>query len=193
MKSVYVPSAILNALRAAGFEGRDFFDVNKLLNTLSPEDVSFYCFVNLVPTVVMPEDVALSFPNAFTYGGLTEVEAKTAATDAVSAPWDRIEDERTRKEVGRLVNDYCVENTAPQLDLGGNELSSEILWVEGAQLLLFTHVPIADSALTELQRSKLLYNRVMTQLTQFNKPEVLAELPIFAGYLRSSELLLKTV
>lgn len=193
MNYLYVPSPILSALRAANFEGRDFFDVSKLLNTLSPEDVSFYFFCNLQPNLVIPEDITLSFRNPLIYGGLTDVEKKESERGNVTAPWDAIEDERIRKEVSRVINDYCVEGTAPQLDLGGLELTSEILWVEGAYVLLFTHVPIADTEISELRRTKMLYNRVMTQLTQFQKPEELAKLPILAGYLRTSELLLKTV
>lgn len=193
MKSVYVPSSLLTVLRNAGFTGRDFFDVNKLLNTLSPEDVSFYFFVNLCPKTVMPEDIHLSFTNALIYGGITELERVAAASSEVVAPWDKIEDERIRKEVGRKINDYCVDESAPQLNIVGCELTSEILWVEGGQLLLFTHAPYADPEVTDLRRQKALYNRVMTQMTQFDKVEVLAKLPIFAGYLRASELLIKTV
>lgn len=193
MKSVYVPPQILTALRASGFQGRDFFDVNKLLNTLSPEDVSFYFFVNLRPVTVMPEDIALSFGNALIYGGVTPSEHQLSLTKVVEIPWEQIDDEHIRKEVARKINDYCVEDKVPQHDIAGCELTSEILWVEGGEVLLFTHVPIADTSLSELRRSKSLYNRVLTQLSQFHKNDELAKLPIFAGYLRSSELLLKTV
>lgn len=191
MRKVYVPAPILKALRDAGFQGRDYFDVNRLLNILSPEDVAFYYFTNLRSSLLLPEEIDLSFGNALLYGGLTEFELKKAAAAQVVIPWDVIEDERIRKEVARQINDYCVSDSAPQLEQSVDvELSSEILWVEGGQLLLFTHVPVSAKSATAsaAERCKAMYQRLMTQLTQFQSVEVLAKLPIFAGYLRASEL-----
>ena len=193
MRKVYVPTPILNALRAGGFEGRDYFDITRLLNILSPEDVAFYYFTNLCPQLLIPEDINLSFPNALIYGGVTELEIQRANREVVVAPWDVIEDEHIRKEVARLINDYCVNETAPQLDIADQVLSSEILWVEGGQLLLFTHVPnpAPSATASAAEQSKAMYSRLMTQLTQFQSVETLAKLPIFAGYLRASELSLQ--
>ncbi len=200
MKKIYVPSAILGAIRAAGFEGRDYLDVNKLLGILSPEDLSFYIFTNLVESTVMPEEITRSFGNALVFGGVTESETKKADSEEVCPPWERIENEGARKDVNRFVNDYCVAHAdavpklPPQFNVEGMELSSEILWVEGGQVLLLTHVPISEGTDRKAgDEEKNIFNRILVQLSQIFKVEELAKLPIFAGYLRASELVLKSV
>ncbi len=180
MKYVYVPASILRVLRANQFEGREIFDVNKLLDILSPDDLSFYMWCNLQPAAVLPEAVCKSMGNALLYGQITEIERNDSAV--VCPPWSQIADERAAKDVNKIVNDYCVAEKAPQLDLADQELASEIFWIEGGQITLFTHIPVSEGA--EPQPMVSFYKRLMTQLLQFAPLRELAPSEIFLEYLK---------
>jgi len=178
MKKVFIPSAILAECKAAGFDGSDYFRNARLLDILSPEDVAFYYYVNLQSSQFLPTEIDLSFSNY-----LLSKDSQNGA------PWDQIEDERVRKEVGRLINDYCLKNDAPQSANLSREISSELLFIEGESdpLLLFTDIEDSSTECqTEVERLRALYMRVMMQVTQFQPIAKLAKLPVFEGYLRSS-------
>jgi hypothetical protein len=185
MKKVFIPSAILTACKAAGLEGSDYFCNQRLLNILSPEDVAFYYYVNLQSSQFLPTEMDLSFENYLLCRRTLE-----------GAPWERIENEQTRKDVNRLINDYCVANQAPQSATVSPEMSSELLFVTGEiePILLFTDVPeTTTDAASVAARLRAFYTRVMMQATQFRTIAELAKLPIFAGYLQSSANALKAV
>lgn len=187
MKYLYVPPQILKVIRDNGLDGRDYLDVNKLLSILSPEDLSFYLFVNLVPKVVLPEPVVSTFGNALIYGGVSKTEDLIARREQIDIPWERIEKEITAKQVSRTVNDYCVAETAPQLDIADMELSSEILWMQGGEAILFTHLPSSTSESSQAGRERVFYRRLLTQLMQFESFSEIATHPVFHSYLVASQ------
>lgn len=188
MKYIFVPPSILKVLRDNGFEGRDYIDVNKLLSILSPEDLSFYLYVNLCPVSVLPAPVSESFGNALIYGGVTTYENKLAATAVTNAPWETIEDKHIAKIVSKCVNDYCVEETKPVF--ANSQLCSEVLWLTGGQIIMFTMKTVGENktlnGVEYADSVKSFYRDLLGQLLMFCKFEEVAALPAFAGYLDAS-------
>ncbi len=179
MRILYVPSTILAAFKSAGFTPEDYLDVNKVLDILSPEDLAFYIFANLGNNDTVPQEISNSFNGnamvARTYLGEHQMEG---------ALWDEISNDDLRKDVSRYVNDYCLANTAPQLNLDGMDLYSEIVWVNGGEFMLFTHVPGTETS--PVVKEKIFYRRLVTQLSLSSGIEDIAQKPLFARYLDAS-------
>lgn len=190
MKFFYVPAPIYQVLHNNFYSGREFLDVNKLLDILSPEDLSFYLWANLQPDSVLPKAIVESGRNILLYGGITVAERKTEEASIVVAPWDKIDNPNPeiKKIVNRCVNDYCVSGNAPQLDLEGMELISETFWLEGGQVTLFTHVPVMDNLMNDCERVQTFYLRLAQQQLQFNTIQAMACEPWFLEYLEAKEL-----
>lgn len=179
MRILYVPSTILAAFKSAGFTPEDYLDVNKVLDILSPEDLAFYIYTNLVNDDTVPVEIRDSFN-----GNAMVLRTYLKEIGDIGAPWDEITDKELAKEVGRYINDYCLANAAPQLNLDGMDLYSEIVWVNGGEFMLFTHVPGTETS--PVVKEKIFYRRLVTQLSLSSGIEDIAQKPLFARYLDAS-------
>lgn len=174
MKILYVPDFMRAALKAAGAEDSVLYSIEKLANTVSPEDVAFYLYVNLDLKTVMPEDIAISLPNALT---------------GQNDPFATGSDCKRVKEALRILNEYCLNGSAPKLNLSTMELTCDLM---DENTIRFTHIPIdASAASSDSELGKRgLYDRVIQQLYAFIPFEKLAQMPLFAGYLKASQAVL---
>ena len=183
MKILYVPGHIQSALEAAAGDVKDLFSPEALANIASPEDVAFYCYVNLRLDKVIPEEIAHSLPM-----GLYQTP------DGAPPAWfgNHSAGEGRMKEVNRIVNEYCINDNAPQLNLDGMKLTCDLL---DQDTIRFTHVELAPGEVNENSVGGLhqLYDRVIQQLYSFFSFEDLAKLKLFAGYLKATQATLATV
>lgn len=178
MKMVYVPYEILQVLLTERVNPDAYLDVNTLLNILSPEDISFYLFVNLMPSVVVPEEVEHSFTRPLLKEGL----------------FDQIDQPGMRKEIERLVSDYCVKGTAPQLDLSHRLLTCQILYTRPDQVVLLTHRPDEENVMLDKDPIALqaaFYESLLSKISMFMPLEQLASMEVFAAYLKTKQSMLQ--
>lgn len=179
MKSMYVPGHLLAALEAAGVKTAKDYTIENLVNIVSPEDVAFYCYLNMSLKLVLPEAIVESLPSAWANGYDPLVSQGS-------------EDGRVT-EVLRLLNEYCLNDSAPPLQVDGLHLTSELF---DEDTIRFTHIPYEAGAsnvaasLSPAAIERAVLDRVIQQLHGFMPFESIAQLPLFAGYLQTSQTLL---
>lgn len=174
MKILYVPGHLRAALEAAGAKGASVYEIENLVNILSPEDVAFYCYVNMSLAKVLPASIAQSFPSAL-----------VASRD----PFASNSNDKRVKEALRILNEYCLNDSAPVPHYEGLYLTCDLMDEDTIQ---FTHVAIADGIDTPSPAigERTLIDRVIQQLHGFLPFEAIAKLPLFAGYLSASQAIL---
>lgn len=178
MKMIYIPSQLYVALQAANVKGSDLVCLKKLSGTLSPEDVAFYCYVNMCPDGIVPTEITGSFKNA-----LIGAKNSEAVPQAFADP--------DLKEMNRLVNSYCLNKGAPQqLDIDGQVLSASLL---DENIILFTHVqPNAEQQLQTLaERDRDLADQLTQLVYGFYTFEELAALPLMGSFLRATHAVMQ--
>lgn len=171
MKILYVPDYMRAALKAAGAEEKNLYCLEKLLNILSPEDVAFYCHLNLNPSVVIPQAITSSLEWALVAEGDNPFPPKDSSPAA--------------KEFHRLLQEFSLGQNVPTLELAGKDLTCDLM---DENTILFTHIP-QPSAMGENVSTNLrgLFDRVIQQLYAFMPFEELCKLPLFAGFLETSQ------
>lgn len=175
MKILYVPEHVQTALEAAGGSVKDLYSLQALASILSPEDVAFYCHINLDLSQILPVPLATSLPNALTADGHNPFPSD-----------EEMAQSRALKEIMRVLNEYSLNKNAPSVNLDGMKLTCDLM---DENVIRFTHIPLAEGELADnsVQGAYGLYDRVVQQLHGFYKFEDLAKLPLFAGYLQATE------
>ncbi len=178
MKILYIPQAMKAALEAAKVGVKDLKSLERLANILSPEDVAFYCYIQMDLSKAIPAPIATSFPSF-----LVTVDGGN--------PFDKAAEERSPalKEAMRVLNEYCLNEKAPSLKTDGMKLTCTLM---DEETMCFTHVPsAADEAADSAAGGEYgLYDRLIQQLSAFYKLEELAKLPLFAAFLNASQAVL---
>lgn len=167
MKIIYVPDWMDAALQAAGATAQDLYSVDKLLGTLSPEDVANYIYLNVHIEEVLPAAIAESFERVNLTGQLEGDEAASF------------------KQVLRNLNDYEV-NGAPRLETEGKQLTCDLM---DEYTIRFKHIPLGETDASDETASGEagLYDRVIRQVYSFTPFHELAQLPLMAGYLTAAQ------
>lgn len=178
MKIIYVPPALRAVLEAAGVGAKDLLDVEKLVGILSPEDVAFYSFLQMRLGKVLPAEIHTSFASALCN------QDGCAAAEKVLGPYQATD--RKMKEFQRVLQEYCLNDSAPQLNLTGMHLTSDVM---DENTIRFTHTPMAsgDEPDSTVAGMRDLLDRVIQQLHAFLPFEKLARLPLLTGYLNASQ------
>lgn len=164
MKIIYVPDWMRAALAAANVPVKDLYDVDKLLGTLSPEDVANYIHLNEHLEAILPEEVVASF-------------------DLVNFAGQVKDDECPRlRQVAKILGNLTVNGIVPSLDIEGKQITSDLM---DEFTIRFTHVPLVEGQPTdESTRGNIgLLDRVIRQLYSFTPFQELVKLPIMNGYL----------
>jgi hypothetical protein len=168
MKIIYVPDWMRAALAAADAPVQNLYSVDKLLGTLSPEDVANYIFLNENLPKFLPEPIVGSFELINLSGQLEGDECPSF------------------KQVAKILGDYKVNEIGPSLDADGKQLTCDLM---DEYSIRFTHVPLAEGDATdETARGEAgLMDRVIRQLYSFTPFHELAQLPLMAGYLTAAQ------
>lgn len=175
MKIIYIPAALRAALEAAGAGVKDLMSAEKLVRILSPEDVAFYCYIQMRLGKVLPAEIVDSLPSAM-----------CNQDDPAKVLGKYNSEDKAIREFQRVLNEYCINDSAPQLDLTGMHLTCDVM---DENVIRFTHTPMGSDDLSDLSVAgkRDLFDRVIQQLHAFLPFEKLAQLPLLTGYLNASQ------
>lgn len=175
MKIVYVPQHLYAAIKKAGLRSQDLRDVEKLLSTLSADDVAFYFFANDARHCPIPKPLADTLENLI-FGG--------------SAVMPFTSSEESKTTLGKF-NSYIHNGCTLDMYEEGAVFTSDC---SDEDLLIITHVAQADAAAGETAKSTdtAFYDRVIQQLLAFQKLETVMGSPVLLGFLKSVQTDAKT-
>jgi hypothetical protein len=166
MKILYIPQHLFPALKKAGLRSQELGDVEKLMSTLSAEDVAFYFFANDPAKCPIPKPLAATLPN-FLFG--EGHPFKNNETDKnVLGKFNSL------KHNGNTADMY--EETAV--------LTSDCSYED---LLIVTHTAPADAEAGDqaVKSETAFYDRVIQQLLAFQKLETVLASPALIGWMKS--------
>lgn len=167
MKIVYVPQHIYGALKQAGLASRDLCNVEKLLGTLSAEDVAFYFYANTPgKDSLVPKPLADYLPNLF--------EGEIAFNKECPQQAEALRKWNSLKNNGSVASLY-EKNSVLTSDCSEEDL------------LILTHVAQPDAADGEKPKfdETAFYDRIIQQLLAFQKPEQVMASTVLTAWLKS--------
>ncbi len=172
MKILYVPQHLYAALKKADLRSQDLRDVEKLLGTLSADDVAFYFFANDPRHCPIPKPLADALPN-FLFGP-AEVMSITSS-----------------KEVTEKFNSLIHNGNSADMYEEGAVLTSDCMEED---LLIITHTAPTDATVSDEVVGGLtaFYDRVIQQLLAFQKLETVMGSPVLLGWMKSVQADAKT-
>lgn len=166
MNIVYVPQHLYPVLKQSGLHGADYRNIERLLDTLSPDDVAFYLFCNTEGHCPIPQEAQDTLPNLlfgpnavmpFTSTGRSQ-ETLTRYNSFVQNGCDA---------------DYCSERGV---------LSSDCMEED---LIIVTHTASADASLGNAVCERVFFDRLIQQLLSFKPLESVMGSPLMLGWLKS--------
>lgn len=168
MKIVYIPQQLYPALKKANLRSQELCDVEKLLNTLSADDVAFYFYANDPKHCPIPKPVMDALPNLIF--GPTEVMPFT-------------DSEQSKKALGKF-NSLIHNGTRAILYDENSYLTSDC---EEEDLIIITHVTTDEWVTREegFAKETAFYDRIIQQLLAFEKLETVMASPILLGWMKS--------
>lgn len=174
MKIVYIPPALYPALKKAEFRSQDLRDVEKLLSTLSAEDVAFYFAANDARRCPIPKPLADTLENLI-FG------------DSAVMPFT--DSEQSKVVLGKL-NSINANGGMADMYEDGSVFTSDCVEED---LLIITHTA-PDAGLGEIavQNDKVFYDRVIQQLLAFQPLETVLGSPLLLGWMKSVQACAKS-
>ncbi|WJJ55117.1 hypothetical protein [Xanthomonas phage RTH11] len=174
MKIVYIPPALYPALKKAELRAQDLRDVEKLLSTLSADDVAFYFAANDARRCPIPKPLADTLPNLI-FGG----DAVMPFTDS----------DQSKAVLGKF-NSINANGSMADMYEEGSLLTSDC---SEEDLLIITHVA-ADASVGEnaAKNDKVFYDRIIQQLLAFQPLEAVMGSPLLLGWMKSVQALAET-
>lgn len=168
MKIVYIPQHLYPALKKADLRSQDLADVEKLLNTLSVDDVAFYFFANDARHCPIPKPVAETLPNAI-FGPAEE----TPFTSSEQS-----------KAVLTKFNSLIHNGSVADMYEDNAVLTSDCMEED---LIIVTHTTPTDAGVgDEATKSETaFYDRIIQQLLAFKKLDVVMGSPVLLGWMKS--------
>jgi hypothetical protein len=168
MKIVYIPQHLYPALKKANLRSQELRDVEKLLNTLSAEDVAFYFYANDSRHCPIPKDVKEALPNHIF--GPTEV---TPFTDS----------DQSKNVLGKF-NSFILNGVSADIYETNAIFTTDC---EEEDLIIVTHTTPADDEVDDKAstRETAFYDRIIQQLLAFDKLETVMASPILLGWMKS--------
>lgn len=170
MKSVYIPQHLYPVLKKADFQAKDLRDVEKLLSTLSADDVAFYFYANSDhKSCPIPKAIQDTLPN-FLFNHAEEGVPFTDTPEA-KAVLDKMKSLKVNGTAATMYEDDAVLTS----DCGGEDL------------LILTHVSPTDTDAVEDRsvQETALYDRIVQQLLVFLPLEKVVTTPLMAGWMKS--------
>lgn len=174
MKVVYVPQHLYAALKKSNLQAQDYQNVEKLLGTLSSDDVAFYLFANDPKNCPIPKPITDTLPNLISEG--TDWQSRYGA-----APQSDI----TAKALGKFKSMMVNGCSIPMFEKDA-EFTSDCM---EENLIIITHVAPAGDNSNRNVKSKLMsfYDRVIRQLLVFQPIETVMGSPILIGWMKSAQ------
>lgn len=165
MKILYVPQHLYAALKKADLRSQDYRDVEKLLGTLSADDVAFYFFANDPRHCPIPQALADTLPNLL--WGPAEPMAITGS-----------------KEATEKFNSFIHNGNSADMYEEGAQFTSDCMEED---LLIITHTAPTDATVGDAAGKSLtaFYDRVIQQLLAFQKLEIVMGSPLLLGWMKS--------
>lgn len=172
MKIVYIPQSLYPALKKAELRAQDLRDVEKLLSTLSADDVAFYLAANDARRCPIPKPLQEYLPNLI-FGGVM--------------PWT--DSEQCKAVLGKF-NSINANGRMADMYEEGAVFTSDCVEED---LLIITHVA-ADAEVSEKapQNDKVFYDRVIQQLLAFQPLEAVLGSPVLLGWMKSVQACAKS-
>lgn len=166
MNIVYIPQHLFPALKKAKLRSQDLRDVEKLLGTLSADDVAFYLFANDSRHCPLPKSLTDSLPNLL-FGGVM--------------PW--VDTPGCKNVLGKF-NSMILNGTSAVMYEDNAVLTSDC---EEEDLLILTHTAATDAEVGEnsISHETALYDRIVQQLLVFRPLNQVLAMPLVAGWMKS--------
>lgn len=168
MKILYIPQHLFPALKKAGLRSQELGDVEKLVSTLSADDVAFYFFANDPRHCPIPAPLAATLPNAIF--GPNEV-----------MPWTSSDES---KAVLAKFNSLIHNGSSADMYEENAVLTSDC---SQEDLIIVTHTAPADAEAGDQAAADetAFYDRIIQQLLAFQKLEVVLGSPVLLGWMKS--------
>jgi hypothetical protein len=175
MKIVYIPQQLYPALKKANLRSQDLRDVEKLLSTLSADDVAFYFYANDPSNCPIPKPLADTLEN-FIWGP----HAVMPFTGS----------DESKKTLGKFNSLRANGSTADMYEEGA-VLTSDCMEED---LIIVTHTAPADAGVRDGAKSSetSFYDRIIQQLLAFQPLEVVMGSPVLLGWMKSVQADAKT-
>jgi len=168
MKFVYIPQHLYPALKKADLRSQDLVNLEKLLNTLSADDVAFYFFANDPAHCPVPAPVQAALPNAIF--GPTEIMPWTSSDEG-------------KKVLGKF-NSLKHNGSSADMYEEHAVLTSDC---SEEDLIIVTHTAPADAEAGDqaAKSETAFYDRIVQQLLALQKLEVVLASPVLLGWMKS--------
>jgi hypothetical protein len=168
MKIVYIPQHLYPALKKTNLRSQELRDVEKLLNTLSADDVAFYFFANDPKHCPIPKPVMEALPNLIF--GPSEVMPFTAS-------------DQSKATLGKF-NSLIHNGSSADMYEENAVFTSDC---EEEDLIIITHVTTTDNDVDDKAGASetAFYDRIIQQLLAFEKLETVMASPILLGWMKS--------
>ena len=168
MKIVYIPQHLYAAIKKADLRSQDLRDVEKLLGTLSADDVAFYFYANDARHCPIPQALADTLPNL-----IWDPQQETPFTST----------EQSKAVIAKF-NSFIHNGTSADMYEEGAVLTSDCMEED---LLIITHVAATDAGMSETASAShtAFYDRVIQQLLAFQKHEIVMGSPVLLGWMKS--------
>lgn len=168
MKIVYIPPHLYAALKKADLRAQDLRDVEKLLNTLSADDVAFYFYANDHRHCPIPKALADTLPNLIF--GADAVMPFTSSDESKDA-------------LGKF-NSLIHNGSSADMYEENAVLTSDC---QEEDLIIVTHTAQSDAGVGESATASetAFYDRVIQQLLAFQPLHVVMGSPLLLGWMKS--------
>ncbi|QVD49354.1 hypothetical protein LUCX_284 [Xanthomonas phage vB_XciM_LucasX] len=166
MKIVYIPQQLYPALKKADLRSQDLCNVDKLMGTLSADDVAFYFWANDKANCPIPKPLQEFLPNLI-FGGVMPF-TDTAASKSLLGKFNHLK----------------IHGAAAALYENDAILTSDCMEED---LLIITHTAASDAVAGEksAKESTVFYDRIIQQLLVFLPASVVLGSPVLLGWMKS--------
>lgn len=164
MNVVYIPQSLYGAIRRSLLSTNDLKDLNRLLSTLSAEDVGFYLHANSASVGVIPKEVLEFAPNL---------------VEGIAFPPE------LEKRIKGLMGNFKHSEKKRDIYEEGSLLISDCTYED---LIVLTHVmPEEDTKLTDVQKNKIFFDRLVEQLFTVKDTNTVMSSSVMRGWIESAK------
>lgn len=164
MKVVYIPQCLYGAIRRSLLSTNDLKDINRLLSTLSAEDVGFYLHANSAAAGIIPKEV-LEF-------------ASNLVEDIAFPP-------QTEKRIKGLMGNHKHSEKKRDIYEKDSVLVSDCTYED---LIVLSHVmPDSEDKLTDQQKNQIFFERLVSQLFTVLNANTVMSSSIMRGWIESAK------
>lgn len=164
MNVVYIPQCLYGAIRRSLLSTNDLKDINRLLSTLSAEDVAFYLHANSASVGIIPKEVLEFAPNL---------------VEDIAFP------QQLEKRIKGLMGNLKHSDNKRDIYEEGSFLISDCTYED---LIVLTHVkPTEEIELTEDKKKFIFFDRLVEQLFTVKNTNTVMSSSVMRAWIESAK------